>query len=39
MYYGTDAVRILELQKENKITATLKQPWNKGKCVTNQNRL
>ena len=22
MYYGTDAVRILELQKENKITPT-----------------
>ena len=39
MYYGTDAVRILELQKENKITPTLKQPWNKGKCMTNQNVL
>ena len=30
---------ILGLQKENKITPTLKQPWNKGKCVTNQNVL
>ena len=39
MYYDTDAVRILELQKENKITPTLNQPWTKGKCVTNQNIL